>query len=208
MLMNIDNLETGDILLFSPKSSNIIYKILDIGIRYFTKSTYTHTAIILKDPKFINKSLTGIYMWESSYEGKPDPQDGKIKLGVQLTPFFEFLKTYHGEIYIRKLKKGIDAFTDDKLTYIHDVVYDKPYDIDPSDWINAISRKDADPQKTSRFWCSALVSYILVQIGFLDNDIDWSIVRPSDLSSNSKYLTFKNCDYGDDCKIYENCNLY
>ena len=201
--MNISDLETGDILLFYPKPSNIFYKILDTGIRYFTDSNYTHVAIVLKNPNFIDNPLEGVYMWESSYEGTPDPQDGKIKLGVQMTSIKEFLKTYSGQIYVRKLKKGHCNFTDEKLKEIHNVVYDKPYDIVPSDWINAISRTDTNPQKTSRFWCSALVSYILVQIGFLDTEVDWSIIRPCDLSSTSSYLKFKNCEYGQDYKIYE-----
>ena len=79
----MEELKTGDILLFNPsKNSNFLFNILDWGIRYFTSSEFTHVAMVLKDPQFINKNLKGTYIWESSWEGKPDPQDGKIKLGV------------------------------------------------------------------------------------------------------------------------------
>lgn len=203
----MDKLETGDILLFYSRSNNIFYKLLDMGIQYFTDSVYSHTAIVLKDPTFIHPSLKGIYMWESSWEGTPDPQDNKVKLGVQITPIFEFLKTYTGAIYVRKLNLGNEMISVEKLKEIHNVVYDKPYDYNPVDWINAISRKDNDSQKTSKFWCSALVSYILVKIGFLPETLDWSIVRPQDLSSSSNYLTFNNCEYDCDKKIYEKWTL-
>lgn len=199
--MKLNELETGDILLFDPSATTWYFTIFDMGIRYFTKSKYTHTAVVLKDPKFISNSLKGLFMWESSYEGTPDPQDGKVKLGVQITPLVEFFHNYQGKVYVRKLLTGKQALTQDRLKEIHEVVYDKPYDIIPSDWINAISRKDNEPQKTSRFWCSALVSYILVKIGFLQDSVDWSIVRPSDLSSHSSYLEFINCDYGEDCLL-------
>ena len=39
--------------------------------------------MVLKDPSFLHPTLKGLYVWESSWEGKADPQDGKIKLGVQ-----------------------------------------------------------------------------------------------------------------------------
>ena len=39
---------------------------------------------------------------------------------------------------------------------------------------------DAKPQKTDRFWCSALVGYIYTKCGLLDEKTDWSILRPSD----------------------------
>ena len=46
--------------------------------------------MVLKDPAFIHPNLKGYYgIWESGREGKPDPQDNKIKLGVQITPFHQ-----------------------------------------------------------------------------------------------------------------------
>ena len=69
-------------------------------------------------------------------------------------------------------------------------MYDKPYDTHIADWVGAWLRKDATPQKTDRFWCSALVAYFMVQFGFISEDVDWSIIRPSDLSFNSTYLSW------------------
>ena len=147
--------------------------------------------MVLKDPSFIHPSLKGYYIWESSWEGKPDPQDGKIKLGVQITPFDEIYQHYKekkSSIYVRRVNCNPELFNDSKLKEIHDVVYNKPYDIVPKDWLEAIERKDSDPQKTDRFWCSALVGYIYTKCGILDSDTDWSILRPSDFSVDGENL--------------------
>jgi hypothetical protein len=206
----MDNLETGDLLLFSDNSTGW-FGYFTSAIKYFTNSKYSHIGMVLKNPTFIHPSLKGIYVWESSWEGKADPQDGKIKLGVQITPLLEIVDTYkknNGHIYSRKLKflnnnnndnlfnfrLLIDkklrkiTFNDSNLKKIHNIVYNKPYDIVPKDWIEAIFRKDDNPQKTDRFWCSALVGYIYTQLGILDKNTDWSILRPSDFSIENEYL--------------------
>ena len=68
--------------------------------------------------------------------------------------------------------------------------YDKIYDIIPTDWIEAAFRRDDNPQKTSRFWCSALVGYIYTQCGCLHPGTDWSMIRPSDFVED--YLQYIN----------------
>ena len=87
MSCSINDLDTGDILLFSPsiKDDGIFMKVLDWIIQTATHSPYTHVAFVLKNPEFIHPVLKGLYIWESSYEGTPDPQDGKIKFGVPKT---------------------------------------------------------------------------------------------------------------------------
>tara|TARA_B100000427_G_scaffold284116_1_gene256803 strand:- start:145 stop:684 length:540 start_codon:yes stop_codon:yes gene_type:complete len=175
-------------------------------IQWGTHSNYTHIAMILKDPTFIHPSLKGTFVWESSWEGKPDPQDGKIKLGVQITPLNEILKLYSntGNVFLRKLvpsKTRNEIFNDATLSEIHKVVYDKPYDLFPSDWIEAFLQKDSEPQKTSRFWCSALVGYIYTKCNILDNNTDWTILRPSDFALSSEHLNFINGNYLENIEI-------
>ena len=197
------NLETGDLLLCDSKGKGFFY-FFDSIIKHFTHSNYTHIAMIIKDPSFIHPSLKGLYVWESGWENKPDPQDNKIKLGVQITPYKEFYDSYinnEGSIYLRKIlcthEKRAQLFNNDKLKTIHQIVYDKPYDIVPKDWIDAYLKKDSNPQKTNRFWCSALIGYIYSQLGIIDNKIDWSILAPVDFSSTSKTLKFSidlTCD--------------
>ena len=69
----------------------------------------------------------------------------------------------------------------------------------PQDWIQALFRKDNNPQKTNRFWCSALVAYIYTKCGVLNENTDWSIVRPSDFSLMGENLKFnKNYKLSDE----------
>tara|TARA_Y100000748_G_scaffold298126_1_gene293000 strand:+ start:458 stop:1057 length:600 start_codon:yes stop_codon:yes gene_type:complete len=187
----MDNLKTGDILLFSGHTTGAMQYFSDM-IKYGTHSNYSHVAMVLKDPTYFNLSLKGIYLWESGWEGKPDPQDNKIKLGVQLTPLNEIMENFKGSKIIVRPISSNKHFTDEKLKEIHEVVYNKPYDIVPKDWIGALFRKDSDPQKTNRFWCSALVGYIYTKCGIINPDTDWSILRPSDFSLDGERLSFIN----------------
>ena len=190
------NLNTGDLLLFDYHGGGF-FGVFTGLIKYFTKSKYSHIAMVLKDPDFLHPSLKGYYVWESSWEGKPDPQDGKIKLGVQITPFEEIYNTYKetgSSIYLRKVNCKKEMFNINNLSDIHKIVYQKPYDIIPSDWIEAIFRKDDHPQKTDRFWCAALVGYIYTKCGILKKNTDWSVLRPSDFSIQSKNILKFNID--------------
>ena len=76
-----------------------------------------------------------------------------------------------------------------------------------SDWLLATLRLDISPQKTDRFWCSAFVSYIFTQLGWLEDNTDWSIIRPCDLSSSSTYLSWKSKVYGVDTRYKQSDNL-
>tara|TARA_B110000967_G_C18891835_1_gene567921 strand:+ start:2396 stop:3007 length:612 start_codon:yes stop_codon:yes gene_type:complete len=181
------NMKTGDIILFDYTGGGF-FGIFDSFIKYFTKSKYTHMGMILKDPSFLNVKLKGTYLWESSYNGTKDPQDGKIKFGVQITPLAELLNKYDGDIYLRRIICNEDKFCNERLKEIHDIVYEKPYDIVPRDWIEGIMGKDSEPQKTSRFWCSALIGYIYTSCGLLKQDTDWSILCPSDFSIEGQHL--------------------
>jgi len=200
----MSDLQTGDLLLFNYEASGFFGGFTKM-IKWATHSNYSHVAMVLRDPIFSDMPpLKGLYVWESSWEGKPDPQDGKIKLGVQITPLQEILDAYKdkGHVFVRKLKRNLhqccptcgqtvdDLFTKEKLQEIHSVVYDKPYDIVPKDWVEAFFHKDSMPQKTSRFWCAALVGYIYTKVGILESTTDWSILTPNDFSLSGENLNF------------------
>ena len=184
----MDNLKTGDLIFFTGHTQGWLSYFSSM-IEYATHSNYSHIGMIVKDPTFISPSLKGTFVWESGWEGEYDPQDGKIKLGVQITPINEILQNFkNSKVIVRKINCPVNTFTDAKLKEIHDVVYDKPYDVIPKDWIMAFFRKDGEPQKTDRFWCSALVGYIYTKCGILKSDTDWSILRPSDFSLSGEHI--------------------
>jgi cell wall-associated NlpC family hydrolase len=185
-------LKTGDLLLFDNGSKGVS-GFISYLIKYFTQSNITHVAVVLKDPYFLHPTLKGYYVWESNWEGEPDPQDGKIKFGVQITPFDEIYKKYkqtNGRVYVRRIGSTTNLFTLDVMEKIHENVYSKMYDIVPSDWLEGLWRRDSHPQKTDRFWCSALVGYIYTQCGILRSSTDWSILRPSDFTMDSTELHY------------------
>lgn len=188
--MNVSELKHGDLVLVNNKNSGILFNLFLNMIRWGTHSDYTHVAIIVENPTFAEKPLQGIYVWQSTYEGLPDPQDGKIKLGVQLTALNDFLDHYKDvNIFVRRFS-DICLFTNDKLKEAHTIAYDKPYDVYPKDWIEAFKQKDPNPQKTDRFWCSAFVGFVLTKIGILQSYTDWSIMRPCDFALDGEDLKY------------------
>lgn len=187
----MDNLKTGDLIMFCSNNNSGFMGLFSSLIKYGSHSNYTHIGMILKDPTFINKNLKGLYVWESGYEGQPDPQDNFTKLGVQITPLYEMINNYkNSKIIIRKLKTEEEKLNDHVLHNIHSVVHNKPYDINILDWIQALIGIDISPQKIDRFWCSAFVGYIYTSAGILKEDIDWSILSPSDFSLEAENLKF------------------
>ena len=183
------NLKTGDILLFDYNGNTGLWYYLSKMIKLFTYSSYTHVAMVLVNPTTINDKLTGCYIWHSSWTGIRDPQDNKIKLGVQITPFDDIYKEYletNSNIYVRRINYKENPFTDSKINDIHSKVYCKLYDFIPKDWLEAIIHVDSEPKKTDRFWCSAFIGYIYSMCDIISSKIDWSILRPSDFSSSSQ----------------------
>jgi len=191
MSLPVKNLKTGDILLFSSTFSwTNLMTWPGKFVEFFTRRPYSHVGMILKDPTWIKPEMTGIYLWESSYEGIPDPQDDKIKLGVEITPIEHVLAQHDGRIWVRQLFDPNNKLTIPILKKIHKIVYEKPYDFNPIDWLAAYLRKDFVKRKESRLFCSALVACIYSESGIIDPNTNWTIVRPSDFDENDRHLTW------------------
>lgn len=204
------DLQTGDLLLFNGTSwfSRIIER--------FTHSEYSHVAIILKQPLWLDPKLTDdYYILESGPEDFGDAVDNKKKFGVQITSLKELYSEYvlknSGKLYVRRLvnpNKDIEK----NIKKAYDKVKDKPYDVNPLDWLLALIELDKTEEeidvlkdrKTNTFWCSALVTYVLVCCGFINKDISWSLISPSDYCCYNKKsrISFTNCEYeADKCLL-------
>ena len=92
--MNIDNLNTGDILLFSNNKT-----LFERAIQFFTHSLYTHVAMVVKDPP----GFPGLHIIESSREPMPDEINNRKVFGVQMQPLEAALKTNGENVVVRKL---------------------------------------------------------------------------------------------------------
>ena len=186
--MDTNNLETGDIVLLH--GSYLISKIIE----YFAGTKYSHIGVIIKDPWFTAQKLKGIYLLESGEENTPDPENHRYKYGVQLTLLDNIIKNYNGSIYIRKLNCVRDNEFKNKITQIHSDVHNLSYDTNICDWLKAYFNIEiGNEHKTNTYWCSALVAYVYVKLGFLDSNTKWTIISPSFFSAENKNLKLINC---------------
>ena len=174
-------MKTGDLILFKGKFSSSWF-LINFLIEFFTWSPWVHIGIVIEDPA----DLKGLYLWESVWLGTIDPEDHEKKFGVQLSLLPDRLKGC--SVYTREYQ-GLDFLTEE-LEIVHKQVHDKPYDIIPLDWIEALVKVDLRPKKVDRFWCSALVGYILSKLHVLHDDVDWSILSPK------YFANFVNNNYG------------
>jgi len=200
----IKELDTGDIILYQ---TSFWYSRL---IEYFTCSPYSHISIILKNPTWLDPSLTDeYYLFESGGEVFRDAIHDKKVFGVQIISFNKVLDEYknknYGHLYYRKLKTEISKDEiQNKIKEIYTKIQGKPYDIDPYDWLEAYKdlKKPLDKivgyEKTNTFWCSALVAYVYSLLGFLDKNIPWTIISPSDFCCNNKRLKYIDCSLDKD----------
>ena len=97
---------------------------------------------------------------------------------------------HDGRIWVRQLFDVENKLTIPVLKKIHKIVYEKPYDFNPIDWLSAYLRKNFEKRKESRFFCSALVACIYAESGIIDPNTNWTIVRPSDFDENDTHLTW------------------
>lgn len=190
----MDDLKTGDLLLFSEIPNTCPLYLLDCLIKRCTCSKYSHSAMVVVDPPWTN--LKGTYIWESSYHGTPDPQDNRIKFGVQLTPIEFYTENYPGTVSIYVRRGPTAPFDTETVKRMHTHVYMKRYDDRPKDWIAACLRRPIKRQ-TDVFTCSAFVSYLFTSIGILSLDTNWTITSAAELSSKRKNLIWQ-MQYDDD----------
>ena len=185
--------QTGDLVLFNSRKHWY-----DFIIEYFSSSHISHIGMILKNPIYLDPSLNdGLYILESCIHNTVDDEISHTKIdGVQINKLDAVLEDFmngkdSGHIYYRFLNYKRDIEFDNNIKQIVESVYAKPYDTCVSDWLNAElylldGEKVGDVHKTDTFWCSALIAYIYVKLGFLNNNIPWTIISPGTFSINNK----------------------
>lgn len=200
-MISSTDLDTGDLLLFT--STSLFGRLIE----FFGKSKYSHVAIVLKDPTYINPSMHGLFVLESGYEGVRDYEDHTVKFGVQINRLENVLHNYNN-IYVRKLDCSRNEVFYNSLKDINKNIHGKPYDLIVKDWMEAKVLVDTESisyveklfadnnvHKTSTFWCSSLVAYIYNKLGLI-GDIPWSIISPKEFSTTGKLINFINCKLG------------
>jgi hypothetical protein len=210
--MDKSKFQTGDILLFHHKNnfSSVIKGLFSLFtdlIMWWTRSKYSHCAIIVRDPKFMGEEKKGLYVLESSYENFEDIEDGEYKLGCELEKFDKVVGDYQkngGSVYWRKLNCERDNKFYEDLNEAHSVLHNRPYDLDIVDWVKvAFNINKGNNQSKKRFWCSALVAYVYVKFGFLDKKTPWGLITAKMFGTEKQdnKLVFKNCSLDNEIQI-------
>jgi len=194
--MDVNNL---DVILFRGEGYWFSYI-----VEWMTWSRFSHVGIILKDPIYIDPSLSGTYLFESGMESIKDAEDGKCKFGVQITPWNPIYEQYSGEIWKRSVSPyGDKGVIQEMLAKAHDVVHNKPYDTHVLDLLRIeLEKKWGNCQRVNNFVCSALISFILVSIDLLDSKTNWDTVKPKHFDIGGWVeKNIKDCDFGNLIKI-------
>ncbi len=225
MSHSMHTLNTGDILLYN--TTKYWYSRL---IERFTSSDYSHVSMVLCRPTWLDPALCEeeYYVLESGSERFPDAVSGDFKFGVQVCPmskvWAEYASQGYGHLYVRRIQfsdsnasAAAAAAAAERLVDGIKAAYAKvngcPYDINPCDWIKCyfdesktlshIEATGQHDQKTTSFWCSALIAFILVVAGFLDKAVPWTVITPYDFSAFCKpqRLAFQGCAYDADTML-------
>jgi len=158
------------------------------------------------------------YVLESGSERFPDAVSGEFKFGVQVAPFSKVWAEYasqgYGHLCVRRIQL---PDSDQQLIHGIKAAYEKskscPYDLNPCDWIKCyfdehktleqIEASAQHNQKTTSFWCSALISFVLVVAGHLDKSVPWTVITPYDFSAFCKpqRLVFQGCTYDTEVRL-------
>jgi hypothetical protein len=127
----------------------------------------------------------------------PDIEDKKLVSGVQIRPLLDVCKEYNGAIFWRQLHMERDDKFNQTILETFQASHNKPYDINPKDWIEAmLNIRIGGEQLTSRFFCSALVTYVYDKLGLVAENTPWTIIRPKDLGTEdeaSNRIKIINC---------------
>lgn len=188
----LEQLESGDLIIFSAtKSYKNWYATL---IEFITGSPYSHVGIIIKDPTFTPTPLKGLYVLESGWESENDVEQSTKKFGVMLQLLDDVVRLYDGRIWIRRLKVERDFIFYEKLSQAHSDMHNLPYDDNPIHMLSAlfsyVARESIIDKRgnISEVWCSALVTYIYMKLGLIDQKTDWSMIFPFDYGEGGRIV--------------------
>lgn len=191
----MSDLQTGDLLLF--RGSSVWTSIL----RQAQQSDYTHCAMVLRSPTWIDERLTGMYFIEAGREVVPDPATGQSATwGVHIQPIEAAWMggSDSDTVWHRRVNCTRDADFYERLTQAYAHVSRKPYSRDVRDWLNAllfvrtgehldVSMPESDYD--TEYWCSSLLGCLYVHLGLLPADTVWSLLAPTAFSAQEHRTT-------------------
>ena len=154
-----------------------------------TRSKWTHVALVLKDPTYVDSSYKGLYVLESGSE----PWNNTW--GVLVSPLDRVLDdSSHKCVALRRLL-DVDI-PNHQLEIVYRTVKGKKYDTNVLDLLgNELKSKWlANPRELDKFVCSSFVGYVYTALGLLKEDTPWFFMQPWHFSTENDKLGVKLSD--------------
>ena len=193
-VMDFSALQDFDIVLFRGRGFWFSYV-----VEYATWSDFSHIGLFLRGAEDVLSDLKQPLLLESGQEAFPDAVEHKIKWGVQLSDLSMVINNYDGDVFYRKLLVSDDvrAAMKKQLIDVYNEIQDRAYDAEVRDLLRvALDADVGDCQRTNKFFCSALVSYVFVKMGLLTDDIKWDLIRPKDYATEYMSALLKDAKFG------------
>jgi len=158
-------------------------------IEWLLGSTYSHIALVLHNPSFLQVEgdsegdSEGVYMLESGEESRPCVVGGEFAWGVQVQPLARVARTYPGTVSVRRLVWTDGRPPADLETRLADAwaqTKHAPYDTSVLDFLRVKTGCPLEGTRQTRaFVCSVYAAYILCKAGVLPSSVDWNTLSPS-----------------------------
>ena len=175
-LYHVDNLKTGDIILFSGRC--FVSRIVE----FCTRSRWTHMGMIVIDPEYPYPLI-----YESSHGTKIMALDlGKKASGVQLLPFNERRRTFAGDMALRRLNHVLSEKELYRLGIFRKFIEGSPFEKNALQMLASTvhSRLLPSRQDLTSVFCSELVAQCYQEIGLLGQDRASNKYCPADFSKD------------------------
>jgi hypothetical protein len=184
--------ETGDLILFHGQSW------YSYVLEWLGRSRISHVGMIVRTPEKYGISIaipsaSSCYVWHSA--AGISAETGEYVFGVHVETLESVLDTYH-EVWIRTIHAPRNALFDRRMQWIHGRVHQKPYDLDIADWLAAefnvwFPMYPFTRGRSDRFWCSALVVFVLIHLGWVHENVDWTLMAPRELTEQGVALRWQ-----------------
>ena len=185
-------LKTGDIVLYAGKGN------VSTLIKAVTVSRWSHVGMVFLVPQF-----DFVTVWESTTQSNvKDLVSGEIRKGVQFFPLSDRVRTYSGEIAVRRLK---DVDMEEKLADLDALRMElrgRPYEQNYAELFKSAYNflGSANEEDLSSIFCSELVAEAYQRLGLLENKKPSNEYVPADFSS-SRELQFLNGKLGKEIEL-------
>ena len=189
-------LKTGDIVLYSGKG------LWSAGIKWVTGIRWSHVGMVL----WLPEEFDFLTVWESTTDSSVrDIVSGDIRKGVQLVPLSKRVRSYDGDIAVRRLRKfDLTSQHMRKLMKLRKRLRGRPYEKNLLELMRAALDGSSTPNEEDlgSIFCSELVAEAYQRLGLLDdNGKPSNEYTPADFAASGG-LKLKKGKLGKEIQLY------